>query len=85
MDTKGVVIDDKTMEMLVEISEMDGTSLDTEIQKYIYYATEGRKKIAAMGEMSPTLKALCNLKLKCPENYDWKEDYADALCEKYCR
>ena len=84
MDTKGVVIDDKTMEMLVEISDRNERSLEEEVQKYIYYATEGRKKIAAMGEMPPSLAAFAGSLGKLPENYDWKEEYADALCEKYC-
>ena len=82
MDTKEVVIGDETMEMLREISERKGRSLDEEIQKYIYYITNGRKKIAEMG-MSPSLAALVAMRCKVPDDYDWRKDVEEELYEEY--
>ena len=85
MDTKEVVIDDETMDMLKEVSERNGRSMDEEIQKYIYYITVGRKKIAEMGDMSPSLAALCSLRVKVPDNYDWREVAEEERNKKYMR
>ena len=85
MDTKNVVIDEKTMEMLMDIAERNGRSLEEEIRKYNYYITDGRKKLAGMGKMSPSLAALVGICGKVPDNYDWKKDVEEGLCEKYIR
>ena len=83
MDAKEVVIDDRTMEMLKEISEMYGTDMDDEVRKYHRYVNVGRKKLAEMGEMSPELAALCNFRIKVSNDYNWKKDIEDELYKKY--
>jgi len=83
MDTKEVIIDDKTMEMLREISERNGRSLEEEVQKYHYYITHGRKKIAEMG-MSPALATLVAMRVKVPaDDFDWRKDVEEELYEEY--
>ena len=82
MNTKEVAIDDKTMEMLRDISERKGRTLEEEIQKYNYYITEGRKKIAEMG-MSPSLAALVAMRCKVSDDYDWRKDVEEELYEEY--
>jgi len=82
MSTKGIIIDEDTMGRLREISERKGRSLDEEIQKYTYYITDGRKKIAEMG-MSPSLAALVAMRCKVPDNYDWRKDVEEELYEEY--
>jgi len=84
MDTKEIVMDNKTMEMLKEISERKGRSLEEEIQKYIYYITDGRKKIADMG-MSPSLAALVAMRCKLPDDFDWRKDVEEELYEEYLK
>ena len=73
---------DETIEELVYLSEWKGRSLEETIKKHYHYHTEGYKEIEKM-EMSPSLAAYCALKIKVPDDYDWKTDYYEEKWQKY--
>jgi predicted CopG family antitoxin len=82
MDTKEIVIDDDVMEQLREMSKRNGYNLEDVIQKIMYLHSDERKAMAKK-EMSPSLAALAGICGKVPEDYDWRKDLEEELCNEY--
>ena len=90
MDTKELVIDDETMEMLKQSSARTGRSLEELINNYaIIFDMGHRAKMGAYQidktKMSPSLAAFAGCLGKLPDDYDWKKDIEDALYEEYIK
>ena len=75
-----VIIDEDTMEELKEVAVEKGRSLEETIDRYMYFVTEGHKKLA--NQLSPDLASLRG-KYKVPAGFNWKDAVSEELLLKY--
>jgi len=80
MLTEEVVIDEDIMEELREVAVEKGKSLEETINRYLYFVSEGHKKLTL--DMSPDLASLKG-KYRVPADFDQKEVLAEELYKKY--
>ena len=80
MDTKEIVIDDDVMDELKEVAIEKGRSLEDTIDRYIYFITQGHKKLTV--DTLPDLASLRG-KYKVPADFNLKDALSEELHKKY--